>query len=247
MIDRFNVLLVLIFLSDSTMKSAYCFNIITSLQPGTRELTFQQRAKLALRKKSAFNTNVTEKSGTSLRMVAIGAGSMDQMPCNTAVRGDTVVIKYTVSSEDGENLEGSGGIARFLKQEKVLPDGFISTRFVLGKSQVSAKVENSVSALRCGETARILLEDIFGKRDEDKIYTITKNMIGLPPDMPVALGTTFKINGGECARVVEEDGKWLVLDANHKHAGKRLFLDITLVDIHGRHAGPQEVDFELDR
>eukprot|EP00960_Hanusia_phi_P017227 507153-Hanusia_phi.AAC.2 len=152
------------------------------------------------------------------------------MPCNTAVRGDTVVIKYTVSSEDGENLEGSGGIARFLKQEKV-----------------SAKVENSVSALRCGETARILLEDIFGKRDEDKIYTITKNMIGLPPDMPVALGTTFKINGGECARVVEEDGKWLVLDANHKHAGKRLFLDITLVDIHGRHAGPQEVDFELDR
>jgi len=172
---------------------------------------------------------------------------MDQCPSNTAVKGDTVIVKYTVTAETGEKLEGSGGFAKFLKQDGVLPDGFIATRFVLGKSQVSAKVENAVSTLRSGETTRILLDDFFGKQEEDKIYTITKNMVGLPPDMPVALGTTFKINGGASARVVEEDGEWLVLDANHIHAGKRLFLDVTLVDIQGKHAGPQEVDFEMDQ
>jgi hypothetical protein len=35
-------------------------------------------------------------------------------------------------------------------------------------------------------------------------------MVGLPTNMPVAIGTEFKVNGGKIARVTEEDGKFLV-------------------------------------
>ena len=40
--------------------------------------------------------------------------------------------------------------------------------------------------------------------------TLKQDMVSLPADMPVALGTEYKINKGSTARVIEDDGKYLV-------------------------------------
>ena len=149
---------------------------------------------------------------------------------NTIVADNHVVeIHYTLKNDSGEVLDTT--------------DGFSPLRYIQGKNNIVAGLENALIGKKVGESfsATILPKDAYGEINPALIQVITKDKFQNIDD--VQIGIQFRIPNGDgqsiMVRISEINGDNVTLDANHPLAGMNLYFDIKVESI--REASKEEI------
>lgn len=135
--------------------------------------------------------------------------------------GDKVKVHYTGKLTNGEQFDSSVG------REPLA--------FTVGAGQMIKGFDNAIPGMEVGEmkTINIPAADAYGEVQEEAILEFPKSNI--PKDMEVKEGMQLQLqnqNGQPVPVVVKEiKDDVIVLDANHRLAGKELVFDIELVEI----------------
>ena len=138
-----------------------------------------------------------------------------------AEQGKKVKIHYTGRLKDGTQFDSSRG------REPL--------EFTLGSGMVIKGFDAGVTGMEIGEqkTIEIPAAEAYGEAHEDMFIRVPKSAV--PPDMQIAVGMDLALpqpGGGAIPVVVSEitDAE-IVLDANHRLAGKDLIFDLELVEV----------------
>lgn len=133
-----------------------------------------------------------------------------------AADGDVVEVHYRGTFDDGEQFDSS-----FDRGTPLVVN--------LGEGGAIPGFEDAVRGLRVGEAITVRLEpaDAYGERDETRIVEVPFG----PSQSDVAVGDVVTLNNGAQAEVLEVREQTVLLDANHRLAGKALTFEIEVVAI----------------
>lgn len=138
-----------------------------------------------------------------------------------AKKGDTVRLHCTVNAEDGTFFCTS-------KDREPL-------ELTLGNGKAISGLERSIAGMEIGDRKTISVppEDAFGEKRQHLIVELKKNQF--PKNIIPSIGQQLKILQKD-GRIMDafiahitEDA--LIVDANHPLAGKKLILDVELIEI----------------
>lgn len=138
-----------------------------------------------------------------------------------ATAGRKVKIHYTGRLNDGTVFDSSKG------REPL--------EFLLGSGMVIKGFDAGVTGMEIGEqkTIEIPAAEAYGEAHADMFIRMPKDAV--PPDMEIVVGMDLMLpqpNGGGIPVVVSEiTDTEIILDANHRLAGKDLIFDLELVEI----------------
>ncbi|UCB42908.1 MAG: peptidylprolyl isomerase [Dehalococcoidales bacterium] len=138
-----------------------------------------------------------------------------------AAEGDTVLVHYTGTLEDGTEFDSS-------RDREPL-------EFTLGAGQVITGFENAVYGMKEGQTKTVTIpeEEAYGPYRDDLLIEVDHE--DLPEEVIPEVGTiiTISYSNGMSLNVpiVEVTETTVILDTNPPLAGKDLTFEITLVDI----------------
>lgn len=133
----------------------------------------------------------------------------------TARAGDTVLVHYTGTLDDGQQFDSSRGREPF--------------SFRLGAGQVISGFDDAVAGLEVGSsrTVRLDAEEAYGPRRDDLLLRVPADQA---PD-GLSTGDAVLLGGEQQARVVDITDAEVVVDANHPLAGQALTFELELVGI----------------
>ena len=138
-----------------------------------------------------------------------------------AKAGDTVRIHYTGTLSDGSTFDSSAG------REPL--------EFTLGAGQVIVGFDKAVDGMATGETKTVNIpaDEAYGERDPRRVQSLPRTQIpeGTPLDIGTQLQMTTQTGQAFLVTVSEVTDDEVVLDANHRLAGKDLTFEIELVEI----------------
>lgn len=138
-----------------------------------------------------------------------------------AESGKKVKIHYTGRLKDGTVFDSSKG------REPL--------EFLLGSGMVIKGFDAGVTGMEIGEqkTIEISAAEAYGEAQPDMFIRMPKEAV--PPDMEIVVGMDLMIpqpaGGGIPVVVSEITDTEIILDANHRLAGKDLIFDLELVEI----------------
>jgi peptidylprolyl isomerase len=135
--------------------------------------------------------------------------------------GDTVLVHYRGTLEDGSEFDSS--------------EGRDPLRFTVGSGEVIQGFEEAVAGLGVGQSTTVTLspEDSYGPRYDDAVQTVEADnfaegqepFVGGMVSIVAPDGTTL------AAEITSVEGNEVVLDFNHPLAGKALTFELTLVEV----------------
>lgn len=138
---------------------------------------------------------------------------------NRARHGDTVKVRYTGRSRDGE-LFGS-------------TMGRPPLKLRIGSGEFLPMLEAGIVGMEPGEIRRLVLtpEDGFGERIRNLVIAIDPTQV--PDRITPKLGDQLHVRdgAGRIVTVSRPDEDTVILDANHPWAGKTLLFHVQLVEI----------------
>lgn len=135
--------------------------------------------------------------------------------------GQIVAVMYTGRLEDGTVFDSN-------EEREPL-------QFELGQGMVIAGFDAGVRDMEMGQTKTITIppEEGYGERSDEAIVPISPDQ--LPPDMQVEVGMQLEMRTQDGralpVTVAEVTPERILLDANHRLAGKTLIFDIKLVNV----------------
>lgn len=138
-----------------------------------------------------------------------------------AESGKKVKIHYTGRLADGTVFDSSSG------REPL--------EFLLGGGMVIKGFDTGVMGMTVGErkTIEIPADQAYGQSNPEMFIRVPKTAV--PPDMTLAVGLDLVIpqpgGGGIPVVVAEITDAEIVLDANHRLAGKDLIFDLELIEV----------------
>lgn len=137
-----------------------------------------------------------------------------------AQSGHKVRVHYTGRLADGTVFDSS-------REREPL-------EFTLGSGMVIRGFDDGVTGLEIGEqkTVEIPAKDAYGEARPEMIIRVPKNAV--PPEMVLVVGQELYLpqdNGSIPVVVTDVTDEVIVLDANHRLAGKDLIFDLELVEI----------------
>ena len=139
-----------------------------------------------------------------------------------AQAGDTVVVDYTGTLEDGTKFDSSH-------------DRGEPITFVLGTGRMIPGFDAAVIGMNVGEKKTVTLppEEAYGQPRPDLIVTLDRNQF--PADAVLTVGQQVPLQNAAGAQfmatIVDIQPGIVTVDANHELAGKTLIFDIELVSI----------------
>lgn len=135
--------------------------------------------------------------------------------------GDTVVVEYTGTLDDGTQFDTSVG------KEPL--------EFKLGSGDVIPGFEKGLTGMKVGEqkTIDIMPEDAYGPHHEKLVQEVPVDKFPPHVELKKGLLLTMKAPTGQVlmARVAEIKGNTAMLDLNHPLAGKALHFKVKLLAI----------------
>lgn len=138
-----------------------------------------------------------------------------------AESGDTVLVHYTGSLDDGTVFDSSR-------------DGD-PIEFELGGEQVIQGFEDAVLGMEEGERreAHLTPDEAYGEHRDDLQMEVERDQLpdDLEPEVGQALAVQVAPGEETTARVVEVGEESVMLDLNHPLAGRNLTFDVELVEI----------------
>lgn len=138
-----------------------------------------------------------------------------------AAEGDTVLVDYTGTLEDGTEFDSSRDRGPL--------------EFTLGAGQMIPGFENAVYGMKKGQSKTFTIppEEAYGPYDEELLIEVDRK--DLPEEVVLEVGTyitvTYSSGMSQNVPIVEITETTVILDANPPLAGKDLTFEITLVDI----------------
>jgi len=135
--------------------------------------------------------------------------------------GDTVRIHYICRLDDGTVFATT-----YNKQP---------LEFVVGRARIILGLQEAVLGMRAGEKkiAVIPPEKAYGPYHQAMVATIDRSLV--PPEIHVEVGTSLRVehaDGHLSDVIVTEVGEnTITVDGNHPLAGKRLTMEIELVEL----------------
>jgi FKBP-type peptidyl-prolyl cis-trans isomerase 2 len=139
----------------------------------------------------------------------------------SAKKGGTVKVHYTLKNEGGEILESS---------KETMP-----LEFIIGEGKVVPGFEKGIIGMKSGESKTITVpeEEGYGHYEEKKIFEFPKERV--PNDFDPSIGQSVQLyapdGAGFLVTVLEKTDKGFKMDANHPMAGKTLVFDVELVEV----------------
>jgi FKBP-type peptidyl-prolyl cis-trans isomerase 2 len=136
-------------------------------------------------------------------------------------KGDTVKVHYTGKLTDGTVFDSS--------------DGREPLEFKVGDGKLIRGFDEGVVGMQVDENKTINIDaaEAYGDVREDLIIDVPKSQ--LPPDLKPEVGMELVSQQPDGQQVVvtvkELKPEAIVIDANHKLAGKDLIFDVKLVEI----------------
>lgn len=139
----------------------------------------------------------------------------------TAKKGDTVKVHYTLKNEGGDVLESS---------KDTMP-----LEFIIGEGTVVPGFEKGIIGMKSGESRTITVpeEEGYGLYEERKVFEFPKERV--PGDFDPSIGQSVQLHAPDGTKlsvtVVGKTDKAFKMDANHPMAGKTLVFDVELVEL----------------
>ncbi len=140
---------------------------------------------------------------------------------NAAKIGDRVKVHYTCMLEDGSLFAST--------REKEPKE------FVLGSADVILGLQDAVIGMKPGETKTVNVppEKAYGPYHEEMTATLDRRMV--PDHIALEIGAALRVKHADDhesdAFVTEISERTIKVDGNHPLAGKRLIMDVELVDL----------------
>ena len=138
----------------------------------------------------------------------------------TVSKGKVVALEYTLKLEDNQVVDTNVG-----------KDPLTYTQ---GVDQILPGVESAVEGMRVGESKHVVVAPSkgYGDRNLNAFQEIPKEKV--PKDVRVGTRLHGKDKAGRDVRptVIEVKDDTVLLDFNHPLAGKTLFFDLKVVNIH---------------
>ncbi len=141
---------------------------------------------------------------------------------STVKKGDTVLVHYTGTFDDGQVFDSS--------VERGEP-----LQFTIGEQQVIPGFENGVLGMNVGESKKvhIVAVEAYGERSDENLIEVPSDQ--LPDTIPLLPGTPLNMQTPEGyvlpVSIFEVKEGVVIIDANHPLAGKDLNFDLELVEI----------------
>lgn len=137
-----------------------------------------------------------------------------------AKKGDIVKVHYTGKFDNDEVFDSS--LDR------------VPLKFTLGTNQVIQGFEEGILGMEKGEkkNIRIPMEKAYGSHNKDKLFKISRDQI--PSEMNPRVGEHFEITKDDKTFpgiVIELRPDCIIVDTNHRMAGKDLNFEIELIEI----------------
>ncbi|NJN84781.1 MAG: peptidylprolyl isomerase [Caldilineaceae bacterium] len=137
-----------------------------------------------------------------------------------AKEGNTVLVHYTGTLEDGTEFDSSTG------REPL--------QFTLGTGHVIPGFERGVLDMAVGESKRVEIpvKEAYGEHHPELVMDVRRTKV--PAEVELKLGSELQMKQGDksfVVRVVELTPDSVRLDGNHPLAGKKLTFEIEVVDI----------------
>ena len=147
----------------------------------------------------------------------------------TITKDKFVAIHYTLSDEDGIQLDSSKGLE---------PLGYVH-----GRGYLISGLEAQLEGKSAGDkfSCTIQPKDGYGERDERLVATVPRERFDT--DTSIEVGMQFQVEtpaGPTIVSVIKVDGDSITIDGNHEMAGKVLNFDIEVVEV--RDTTPEEIE-----
>ena len=137
--------------------------------------------------------------------------------------GDTVVIDYSGSLEDGTVFDSTAGFEPF--------------EFKLGEGQIMAALEKALLGMEEGETKEVFIPaaEAYGPYRQDRIVEISRNT--LPPGLEPRIGQQLAMEDSDgettAVTVVNVSDTAVKINANNPLAGHDVTFQIRLLAVKG--------------
>ncbi len=139
----------------------------------------------------------------------------------TAKQGDTVLVSYTVRTNDGRVVGGT---------EADAPQAL-----TIGGAQIFPEIEAALDGMSVGseQTVTVSSENAFGPRREDMVIEIPRNQLpeGEAPQAGMTLAAQQQDGSTVNLVITAVSDDTVTADANHPLAGEDLQFGLKLVDI----------------
>jgi peptidylprolyl isomerase len=137
------------------------------------------------------------------------------------IAGDTVLVHYRGTLEDGSEFDSS--------------EGRDPLRFSIGSGEVIQGFEDAVAGLEVGQSTTVTLppEEAYGPRYEDAVQMVDAGEFAAGQEPFVGGMVSMVAPDGThlAAEITSVAGREVVLDFNHPLAGKALTFELTLVEV----------------
>ena len=138
----------------------------------------------------------------------------------TVSNGKVISLEYTLKLDDNQVVDTNVGKAPFT--------------YTQGAHQIIRGIENAVEGMMVGEAKHVVVppEDGYGSKDLTAVQEVPKTNV--PEGIKVGAKLEGKDASGKVVRPIVKaiKGDTVVLDWNHPLAGKTLFFDVKVVEVH---------------
>ena len=157
--------------------------------------------------------------------------------------GDHVLVDYTGRLEDGTVFDTS--VEDVAIEAGVYNPGraYQPLGFTVGAGQMIKGFDSGVVGMAVGEakTLTILPEDAYGLKREDRVQTVSIEELSAAGITPV-IGEKLTTSYGQVGNITDITNTSVVIDFNHRLAGKTLIFDVRIVSIDGGDAAVEDDD-----
>ena len=138
----------------------------------------------------------------------------------TVSNGKVIALEYTLKLDDNQVIDTNVGKAPLT--------------YTQGAHQIIRGIETAVEGMRPGEAKQVIVTpaDGYGIRDLTALYELPKHKV--PEDIKVGMRLRGKEPSGHVVQPVVKEIKdhTVLLDFNHPLAGKTLFCEVKVLDVH---------------
>ncbi len=142
----------------------------------------------------------------------------------TVSKGKVISLEYTLKLKNNQVVDTNVGKAPLIYRQ--------------GANKILPGVESAVEGMSVGQTKQVVVapRDGYGQRDPDAFHEMPKEKLPKGIQVGTQVGTQLLGNGAAghnvrptLARIKDET---VLLDFNHPLAGRTLFFDLKVLDIH---------------
>ena len=138
----------------------------------------------------------------------------------TVSNDKTISLEYTLKLDNGQVVETNVGKAPLT--------------YTQGAHQIVRGVETAVEGMKVGEAKHVIVTpaDGYGVKDLTALHELPKQKV--PEDIKVGMRLSGKDPSGRIVQPIVKEIKdhTVLLDFNHPLAGKTLYVDVKVIDVH---------------